>query len=300
MGMRKSSITALGVLVPLLGGCGGGADSVAPPPVPTPHMTIDVRYLSPMTEQQRAIVAAAADKWTRALLKDLGSFQFVGPANDCFPGEPALSESHHNLLLFISVEDHDGRSREIAVTQVCGVSSRDNLPVLSHILIDKADIDTVEARGLLGVVVAHEMAHALGFNSKVYAKKGLVKGDITDPFFVGASARAEFAAHVPSYTGNPVPLENVGDLGLFSSHWRLSVFGDELMVASLAPTSRFPLSAVTLGLFADIGYKVDLAVAESYGARSVATGSGSWAVLSLANDIRATPSPRRLLPIVSR
>ena len=47
-------------------------------------------------------------------------------------------------------------------------------------------------------------------------------------------------------------------------HWRFLVFGDELMASELAPHYRSPLSAITLGLFADLGYSVDFSVADSY------------------------------------
>ena len=138
----------------------GVADSSVGPPLLGPQ--IEVRYLSALTAQQQNIVAGAVDKWTRALSKDLGDFQLDSPANTCFSGQPRLSESHHNLLLFVSVAEVDGSRGQLAFTQICGVSSRDVLPILSHIRLDRADLDSMEARGVLRGVITHEMGTRAG------------------------------------------------------------------------------------------------------------------------------------------
>jgi hypothetical protein len=274
-----------GILGLALLGCGGADSSIAPPPQPTPHFTIDVRYLSTLTADQKSLIGAAADKWTHALLKDMGSFQLNSAANYCFAGEPAIKELHHNLLLFVSVDQIDGPHGTLAYTQVCGQSTRDSLPIVSYIRIDAADIDSLEIRGVLASVVTHEMGHALGFNPMVWGRKGLVGGGFNDPYFDGVSAKTEFARLFPAYAGNTVPLEDVGHLGTQSSHWRWSVFGDELMIGELAPGYHYPLSAVTLGLFRDIGYEVDMTVAEPYPALSSNSARAASFIMTLDDDI---------------
>lgn len=290
-------------LVALIGlvvlGCGTSDSSVAPPPPPTlipPHLTIDVRYLSPFTAEQKFTIGAAADKWTHALLTDMGSFRLSFARNDCFIGEPAVNELHHNVLLFLSAEAVDGPHGTLAYTQVCGESTRD-LPIVSHIRIDSADIDSLEIKGLLGSVVLHEMGHALGFNPHVWGRKGLVSGGTADPYFTGLSAQTEFVRSVPSYMGNAVPLDDTDQQGDKSSHWRWSVFGDELMVGALVSGYRYPLSSVTLGLFRDIGYDVDMNVAEPYPALSIVSGSPSAVRTMLDGDIVAPKIRRVLRPV---
>jgi Leishmanolysin len=292
----KASHGVVGLLGLVMLGCGASDSSVAPPPPPTlipPHLTIDVRYISTFSPEQKFTIATAADKWTHALLTDLGNFRLSFAHNDCFLGEPAVNELHHNVLLFLSREPVDGPHGTLAYTQVCSQSTRD-LPIVSHIRIDAADIDSLEIRGLLASVVMHEMGHALGFNPQVWGRKGLVGGGTADPYFTGLSARTEFVRSVPSYMGNAVPLDDSDLQGEQSSHWRWSVFGDELMVGALVPGYHYPLSSVTLGLFKDIGYDVDMNAAEPYPALSIMSGPPGTVRTMLDGDVVA-PMVRRVL-----
>jgi hypothetical protein len=277
--------------------CGGSDKVTGPPP---PHTSqIEVRYTSALTATQQNAVAEAVNKWTRALSKDLGDFKFNTPANQCFPGEPSLNETHHNLLLFISVGEVDGPGHVLAFTEICGMSSRDTLPVMSHINLDRADLDSLEARGELSNVITHEIGHALGFNPQSYTTRGLAGGGTNDPFFQGGSARAEFAKHGAWYTGATVPLEDRSGIGPNDPHWRLLVFGDELMVTGLIRDYKSPLSTITLGFFKDIGYDVDFSVADSYEVVPLFGGDRLVPDGSLRNDFvtRAPPTFVSPLPV---
>lgn len=221
------------------------------------------------------------------------------PANQCFPGAPILNEIHHNLLLFVSIAEVDGAGGQLAYTQVCSISQEDALPVLGHIRLDQADIGWMEAQRLLSGVITHEMGHALGFNPLSYMAKGLAAGGVGDPHFSGATARAEFAKHGAWYTGVTVPLENAHDRGPNDPHWRFAVFGDELMASELGPDYRLPLSAITLGLFADLGYNVDFSVADSYEVVPL-LGNRLLPERSLAADFRIVAPPTVVGALVSR
>lgn len=297
----KHGFEAAAFVVVAAFGCAGADSTVGPPPPPAvPHLTIDIRYLTPFTAQEQSIVAGAAEKWTHALIIDMGSFQLDSPVDDCFPGEPAIRELHHNLLLLISAEQVDGPHGVLAYTEVCGQSTRDLLPILSHIEIDRADLDSLETKGLLLPVITHEMGHALGFNPQVYTRKGLVSGGIADPYFTGITARTEFARRIPAYAGNSVPLEDVGQLGPQSSHWRGTVFGDELMIGALVPGYKHPLSSITLGLFKDIGYDVDMSAADPYPSPPIASARLTWAPVVLENDLVSRGARRMLSPVTAR
>ena len=278
----------------------GGSDSPVEPPSSGPQ--IELRYIPgffTLTAQQETVVAGAIDKWTRAVSKNLGAFRLNSPANDCFPGQPRLNETHQNLLLLVSIADIDGPSRTLAYTQVCSVSDRDKLPILSHIRIDRADLDSMEARGILPAVITHEIGHALGFNPDSYLPKHLAAGGTSDPHFTGATARLKFDEHGAWYTGVTVPLEDGSGRGPNDPHWRFSVFGDELMVAFVGRDLKAPLSVITLGLFADLGYEVDFSVADPY---EVAPLFGATRLLpenSLANDFRVIAPPRVVRPLAS-
>ena len=295
-GVRSKDV-ALATLVLFVLGCGGSDAAVAPTgPPQVRHFTIDIRYVVRLSSDEERVVAAAAERWTRALRNDIGSFQLSSDANGCFVGQPALNEQHRNLLIFVSVGNVDGPGGIVAYTQVCAQSAADLLPIVSHIRLDAADLASIESRALLSSIVTHEMAHALGFNPQVYTRKGFVAGGTADPYFTGLAARTEFVRRVPSYTGNSVPLEDVGNLGDQSSHWRWSAFGDELMIGSLLPGYTYPLSTVTLGLFKDIGYDVDMSVAEPYPVLSIRSMPVASGRVLLGNDVVAPRTSQVLRP----
>lgn len=243
---------------------------------------------------------AAANKWMRAISKNLGDFTFKSAAGECFPEEPALNESHHNLLLFVSAGEIDGPGGAFAVTSVCGVSSRDSLPVLARIRLDRADLDLVEARGILQGIMLHEMGHALGFNPGTYVPKGLSAGGRDDPVFDGVTARSEFEKHGSWYTGVTVPLENTTGLGPRDPHWRLSVFGDELMVSVVGQGFKSPLSSITLGFFQDIGYEVDFSVADPYEVTPLFPNDRVVPQADFQRDFVMAGPPRFVIPIPVR
>lgn len=261
---------------------------------------IDVRYASDITPTLQTALTVAAARWTRALSKNLGDFPLNLPANSCFPGQPAINETHHNLLLFVSVAEIDGPGTALAVTGNCRLSERDTLPILSNMVFDRADLDSMDARGELQGVVMHEMGHALGFIPGSYVTKGLSGGGASDPFFSGVTARSEFGKHGAWYTGVTVPLEDARGVGPLDAHWRSSVFGDELMISFVGRGLKSPLSSITLGFFKDIGYNVDFSVADPYEVVPFFGGTRILPEGSLANDFRITRPPKFVSPVAAR
>ena len=281
-----------------LASCGGSDSSVGPPP-PTPHITIDVRFVSNLAVERKNYFTAATAKWARALSKDLGDFRLQTPANDCFPGEPALNETHHNLLVFVSVANIDGAGGEIAYTQICGTSSRDLLPVVAHIRLDPLDMDSAEARGVMQGIVLHELGHALGFNPDTYIPKSLAAGGSDDPYFTGAAARDEFSKHGAWYTGLIVPLENQSPVGPRDPHWRYNVFGDEVMAPGVSRGFTSPLSTITLGAFKDLGYEVDYSVADPYEVRPLFGDNRLVPQARLGHDLIGAHQTRAFSPTIN-
>ena len=275
--------------------CGTGDSAVGPPPAQTQLM--EVRYASALAAEYEPIVAAAVDKWTNALSKNRGRFRLNTQANQCFSGAPRLNEIHHNLLLFVSIAGVDGPGGQLGYTQVCSISGEDALPILAHTRLDHADLGWMEEQQVLAGVIAHELAHALGFTPSSYLAKGLAAGGVSDPYFSGARARAEFAKRGAWYTGVTVPLEDSHGSGPSDPHWRFVIFGDELMASVVGPKYKLPLSVITLGLFADLGYAVDFSVADSYEIVPLFGGNRLLPERSLANDVRVIAPPTIISPL---
>jgi hypothetical protein len=180
------------------------------------------------------------------------------------------------------------------------MSSRDTLPIVSYIRVDREDLDSIMARGELQGVMMHEMGHALGFNPQSYLPKELAEGTSADPVFIGAVARSEFSKHGAWYTGATVPLENASNLGVRDPHWRFSVFGDELMSPAVGRGFKSPLSTITLGLFQDLGYTVDFSVADPYEVAPLFGGNRVVPERSLTIDFVTKAPPTFVSPLISR
>src|SRR5882762_5985967 len=143
------------------------------------------------------------------------------------------------------------------------------------------------------------MGHALGFNPGTYVTKGLSAGGTGDPVFLGVTARSEFAKHGAWYTGVTVPLENTSSQGPRDPHWRLSVFGDELMVSIVSRGFKSPLSSITLGFFKDIGYNVDFSVADPYEVTPLFPNTRILPEGNLQHDVVTLPPPKFVSPIAA-
>ena len=187
------------------------------------------------------------------------------------------------------------------------------LPFIGTVTIDTADLSTMEDNGVLGKVVAHEIAHALGFGiicdhlppagppflqqPSYVPDRGRVVGQ--DTHFNGPAAVAAFdAVGGDAYTGGAkVPVENdtrsYGP-GALDGHWRESVLGHELLTSSLSiePGVHEPLSTVTVGALEDLGYSVDYSAADAY-TLPITPGTAratSPQALHLLDDVRRSPA----------
>lgn len=109
----------------------------------------------------------------------------------------------------------------------------------------------------------HEIAHVLGFGTLWdFGPRVLLAGDTaSDPRFTGEEAVASFAAAGGS---GLVPVEADGGEGTALGHWDEAIFDAELMTGFVeAPGVNQPLSRISIGSMADLGYEVDLAVADA-------------------------------------
>lgn len=222
----------------------------------TSPFTIEVRFLGGLTPQQMDAFRSAADRWSSVIVGDLPDVVVEGEFVD-------------DVLILAQGANIDGPG------QVLGQAGPTHLrppiagntafiPAKGIMHFDTADLQQMEQGGTLNDVITHEMGHVIGIGT-IWREKGLLQGANTDnPTFQGQSAMEEYGTLRGDDGGpTPVPVENIGSLGTRNSHWRESVFQNELMSGYIAGPQN-PISRVTVGSLQDLGYVVDVNAAEPY------------------------------------
>jgi hypothetical protein len=222
----------------------------------TSPFTIEVRFLGGLTETQKAAFKAAADRWTRVIVGDLPSVNVENEVID-------------DLLILAQGTPIDGVGKilgQAGPTHLRPFAAGDAayLPARGIMSFDTADLEKMEQNGTLGDVITHEMGHVLGIGT-IWGYKQLLKGAGTvNPTFNGKMAKREYRTLRGEGAGlKRVPVENTGGSGTADSHWRETVFRNELMSGFIADPGN-PLSRVTVASLQDMGYTVDMSAAEEY------------------------------------
>lgn len=217
---------------------------------------IEVRFLGGLTAAQKKAFKAAADRWTQVIVGDLPSVNVEGEVVD-------------DVLILADGSDIDGPGGILGQAgpthlRPAGAGLAAFLPAKGKMSFDKADLKKMQQDKTLNDVIAHEMGHVLGVGT-VWSTKGLLKGAGGDnPTFSGKQAMKEYRAlQGPPAGSKRVPVENTGGPGTRNSHWRETVFRNELMSGFIGGTGN-PLSRLTVGSLQDLGYVVDLDAAEAY------------------------------------
>ena len=215
---------------------------------------IEVRFLGGLNAAQKNAFKAAANRWSKVIIGDVPSVMVNGQLID-------------DLLIEAQGVAIDGPGQilgQAGPTNLRPASAGVNafLPAKGIMSFDTADLAQMQADGTLLDVITHEMGHVIGIGT-IWTRKGLLAGaGSANPTFTGAGAKKEYG--VLKGTGpTAVPVENSGGAGTRDSHWRESVFKNELMSGFIAAPNN-PLSRVTVASLQDIGYVVDLSAAEPY------------------------------------
>lgn len=271
------------VTPPTSGGGGGGGGGGGT----TGDFDIVVR-VSGLSFSQRQVFEQAAARWEQIIVGDVPDANYRGTFVD-------------DILIDASARFIDGVNGILGQAGPDAFRSGSYLPIHGVMQFDSADLSALERSGLLYDVILHEMGHVLGIGT-IWQALGLLTGaGSSNPRFTGANATQEYNA-IFGASGNSVPVEgNSSPVGSRDSHWRESVFGNELMSPYVAGPGN-PISRVTVASLDDIGYTVDLDAADAFtpnaSARAAARASvGRRASLiyvptSATNPFASRPLPR--------
>lgn len=215
---------------------------------------LEVRFLGGLTAAQKNAFKDAADRWTKVIVGDVPSVLVDGEVID-------------DLLILaqgVEIDGPGGILGQAGPTHLRPASAAKNafLPAKGIMSFDTADLAQMQSDGTLLDVITHEMGHVIGVGT-IWTSKGLLASvGTSNPTFKGANAKKQYG--ILKGTGPVrVPVENTGGPGTINSHWRESVFKNELMSGFIAAANN-PLSKVTVGSLKDLGYVVNMNAAETY------------------------------------
>jgi Leishmanolysin len=215
---------------------------------------IEVRFAGGLNTAQKNAFKAAAKRWTKVIVGDVPTVMVSGEAID-------------DLLIVAQGADIDGPGKilgQAGPTHLRPASAGASafLPAKGLMSFDTADLAQMQADGTLVDVITHEMGHVIGIGT-IWNNKGLLTGaNGTNPLFTGVAAKKEYGV-LKAAGPTPVPVENTGGAGTKNSHWRETVFKNELMSGFIAAPNN-PLSRLTVASLQDLGYVVNLDAAEPY------------------------------------
>ena len=230
---------------------------------------IDVRFFGPeMTDDQRALFTNAAARISAVITGDVPDTPVaVDLSAACgMGGLPPMNERVDDLVIYASVQDIDGTGGILAESGPCVFrgSSAGNLTAVGVMAFDAADLANMMANGTLQDVITHEMLHVVGVGT-LWDVRSLLSGAGTSAStFLGTNAKQGCIGDAGSNVcAVGVPVENNGVRGTADAHWRESTFQSELMTGYVN-RGGMPLSAITVGSLADLGYVVNPFAADPF------------------------------------
>lgn len=216
----------------------------------TSQYNIDIRILGGLTPSQQDAFAIAAKRWSSIIIGDVPDANLQGELID------DIKIDARGALI-------DGVGGILGQAGPTWIRSGSFLPIAGVMTFDRDDLQKLEDDGLLLSVILHEMAHVIGFGT-VWDYLGLLQGaGSINPTFSGRNAMQEFGQLLGTGSPTAVPVANTGGPGTRDSHWREAVFANELMTGFINQGVN-PISRLTIASLADLGYQINLDVADEY------------------------------------
>ena len=231
--------------------------------LPKGDFDIELVLLDDFTESQKNVLQYVARRWMAVVTKDLPDYEFTegwsgGCGSQSF--EIPAGERIDDLRIYVVKPPSVVGPHGFASLRVLREAT--HLPVIGCMGFDLSHANLL-------ITGLHEIGHVLGVGTRVWDNLGFRQDPNGDEHFNGPLAIAAFDdAGGRNYTGAKVPVDG--------SHWRVGVFGDELMT----PTGSRAISAITVQSLADLGYGVDVSQADPYTLTSATAGAKIATTLS--------------------
>jgi hypothetical protein len=216
--------------------------------------TITIVFLGGLTTAQKNAFKTAANRWSKVIVGDLPDVVVNGQVID-----DVLIEASG-----VAIDGPGGILGQAGPTHLRPPSAGAAafIPAKARMQFDTADLANMQANGTLNDVITHEMGHSIGIGT-IWTAKGLLAGASgNNPTFTGKNAKKEYGT-LKGTGPAAVPVENTGGPGTKNSHWRETIFRNELMTGFVAGPPN-PMSRLTVASLKDLGYVVDMTKAEPY------------------------------------
>lgn len=272
-----------------------------------PGFQITVNYIGAVLPSVRTAVNQATAKWQQVITGDVPSF--VNPFNGQWVDDIVL-DVRMGLLGPNFPTGTDGAVGPNTIANAgpffggapgvigdLAIRNDLRLPYWGAIGFDPANA-VQDSLAELTETAIHEIAHALGFGWPLFFEprpnypNGLVVGTVADLVFVGVNAVREYNTIFSASVGS-IPMENEGGGGTAGVHWDDGAMPGELMTGS-ATEGISPLSKISVGAMADLGYAVNYAAADTYrnpAARVAASMAAATASSGSPASASAIPKP---------
>lgn len=219
-----------------------------------------------LTAGQKAAFTNAATRWSQVIAAGLPDVAGVTLST----GQKVTVD---DVTIVASGTPIDGPGQILGQAGPRQVRPGTTLPLWGEMEFDSADLDSMEANGTLAGVIMHEMGHVLGIGTlwdRYLTVNATTCTSATKVQYSGANGLGQYKALNGQAAG--VPVEDQYGEGTKCGHWKESVFQNELMTG-FANKGSMPLSRITLGALADLGYSVNYAAADAYTIPSVSAQS---------------------------